>query len=578
MKTQPLRTVLAAFLLAAASVADAATLYVDAASTNALPPYTNWLTAAAVIQDAVDAAQAGDTVLVTNGVYATGGRVWAEYPFLTNRVFVDPAVTLRSVNGPDVTAIQGYQVPGSPDGSGETAIRCAFLANGVIMSGFTLTNGGTYRWQQGACGGGAWCMSQSAVLTNCILTGNSAHESGGGAYGGTLIGCQLIENTAPHGGGAYLSLLSNCTLRGNAAVSGGGGADQSTLFNCVVISNTMVADGGGGTRRSILSNCVLIGNSTLHSGGGSYEDTLDNCTLVGNWAPNRGGGAGWSTLNNCTLKSNWVSRYGGGAENCILNNCTLIGNSAGDGGATIVGTLNNCTLLGNWATNSGGGSYYGTVNNCIIYSNTAPIGPNFVQDAYDYNALHYCCTTPLPTNGLGNTTNEPAFVDLAGGNLRLQSNSPCINAGNNAYATSSTDLDGRPRIVGASVDMGAYEFQGEFTNWLAQFAFPTDGSADFTDPDGDGFNNYQEYRCGTDPTNALSALRLLPPAPAGTNLTLTWPSATGRSYCLDYSPDLSATPRFLPLATNLPGGTGTTTFTLTNPAAAPLRFYRVGVE
>ncbi len=44
--------------------------------------------------------------------------------------------------------------------------------------------------------------------------------------------------------------------------------------------------------------------------------------------------------------------------------------------------------------------------------------------------------------------------------LRLQATSPCINAGNNAYVTNSTDLVGRPRIVDSTVDLGAYEFQG----------------------------------------------------------------------------------------------------------------------
>src|SRR5262249_47233198 len=67
---------------------------------------------------------------------------------------------------------------------------------------------------------------------------------------------------------------------------------------------------------------------------------------------------------------------------------------------------------------------------------------------------------PLPTNGLGNITNPPLFVDTnAWADLRLQSNSPCINAGNNAFAPAGLDPDGNPRIVGGTVDIGAYEYQ-----------------------------------------------------------------------------------------------------------------------
>ena len=78
-------------------------------------------------------------------------------------------------------------------------------------------------------------------------------------------------------------------------------------------------------------------------------------------------------------------------------------------------------------------------------------------------------------------------------------------------------------------------------------------------------------------TNALSVLRLLWASPAGTNVTVTWQSVSGVNYFLERSTNLWASPPFTLLAPNLPGQTGTTSFTDTNAALAPHLFYRVGV-
>jgi hypothetical protein len=75
-------------LFTVANLAAAAVHYVDLNSPDPAPPYTSWASAARVIQDTVDAATAGDAVVVTNVIYATGRR--AVYGSLTNRAAVEP--------------------------------------------------------------------------------------------------------------------------------------------------------------------------------------------------------------------------------------------------------------------------------------------------------------------------------------------------------------------------------------------------------------------------------------------------------------------------------------------------------
>ncbi|HTL55422.1 MAG TPA: PKD domain-containing protein [Candidatus Limnocylindrales bacterium] len=533
--------------------------YVAAESTNPVAPYTSWGTAAANIQDAVDAATVpGALVLVSNGIYAAEGRTVDGYT--ANRVAVNKPLSLRSVNGPQFTTVDGAHWG-----------RCVYLTNGASLSGFTLTNG----WPDVRDGGGG---VYGGTVSNCVLTGNFA-DYGGGARDSILNDCALIGNSVNFaGGGAHGCALNRCTLAGNSGGNyNGGGADYCTLTNCLLATNS--ASAGGGACSSALDHCVLTGNSANYNGGGAYSCTLNGCMLTGNWAYG-GGGASSCTLNNCSLTGN-SSENGGGANSCTLNSCLLTGNSSDNsGGGAQSSTLNNCTLTGNSATGTygGGGAYYSTLNNCIVYFNASTSGPNF-----DYSSfLNYCCTWPQPTFGLGNVTNAPRFVDTNGwASLRLQSNSPCINSGNNAYVTNTTDLDGNPRIAGGTVDIGAYEFQAPASTisyaWLQQYGLPTDGSADFTDPDRDGMNNWQEWRAGTNPTNSLSALRIISALPTGTNVTISWESVVGINYFLERSTNLFGVgPVFTPLALGITGQDGTTSFVDTNVVAQGPVFYRVG--
>jgi hypothetical protein len=201
----------------------ATTRYVNLNNPSPAPPYLDWSTAATNIQHAVDAAAPGDEIVVTNGVYQTGGKVMSGS--MTNRVAVNKPLIVRSVNGPTVTVIRGFRVPGTTNGN--SAVRCVYLTNGAALYGFTLTNGATRSSGNDVrerSGGGVWCESAAGVVSNCVLSGNSAHYLGAGAYSGTLNNCTLTGNSANFGGGASVGTLNNCTITSNSANAGGGGA------------------------------------------------------------------------------------------------------------------------------------------------------------------------------------------------------------------------------------------------------------------------------------------------------------------------------------------------------------------
>ena len=591
----------------------------------------SWVAAKKTIQGGVDAQDYfGGMVWVSNGVYATGGGVYPGY-VSSNRVVVTKDVRIRSENGLEHTCIVGASDSGS---NGPAAVRGVHLSAG-ILSGFTITNGHTRISGDGyydLSGGGVNMYGNGGAISNCVLVNNSAETKGGGSYRGTLDNCILVGNSAAgsygKGGGSYGSTLNNCTLTNNTA-KWAGGSYKGILNHCTLIGNSSISSGGmgGGSCYGTLNHCTLTDNSSAGHGGGSAYGELNHCTLSNNTAALNwsGGGSYYGTLNNCTFLSNSAS-YGGGSAYGNLISCTFTNNStfgsvssgggsyfgtlinctyydnssAGDGGGSSWSTLINCTLTGNSAFFDGGGSSEGTLINCTLTGNSASIsgagggggcsrstlrncivyGNMGAGSYYNWNYLDdlsYCCTSPDP-GGIGNITADPLFVHVTNGILRLQSASPCINAGHNSYVYTSVDLTNNPRVVGEVVDMGAYEHQDadrdadadgledlwEMTHRIGRhFAYPSAMSSN------DVNTLLEAYIAGLNPNDPDAQFLL-----EGHGNEFWWNSVSGRVYDVWWSTNLMN--GFQPLESNIPWSVGA--FTDTVHTAEDKGFYQLKVE
>ncbi|MFH1476335.1 MAG: hypothetical protein ABIH24_02420 [Verrucomicrobiota bacterium] len=315
-------TLISGMLVAVAiciQMAGATTNYVDRYGANPVPNYTNWATAATNIQDAVDVAMAtpGNTVLVSNGVYDTGGKI-TPGGLLTNRVCVTNAIILRSVNGPDYTSIKGQPSP-EAGGIGTGAVRCVYLFRGASLIGFTLTNGYTMSNQAANAhmGGGGVYVNTSGTVSNCVIVGN---------YGWRFAG-------------------------GGAGLDGGG-----TLNNCIISNNYIPAYGGGvAVWYGTLNNCIIVNNMTATLGGGvmAYASSINNCLIAGNTATNgsSGGVFAWHypvTLNSCTIAGNSDTTSAGGIQfyfgHTGMTNCIIWGNTSSGGSSNYSFNAGTCTL------------------------------------------------------------------------------------------------------------------------------------------------------------------------------------------------------------------------------------------
>ncbi|MCX7002026.1 MAG: hypothetical protein NTV22_01990, partial [bacterium] len=375
--------------------------YADAANTSgAAWPYTNWVTAATNIQDAVDAAAPGSLVLVANGVYPCGGRP-TPWSLATNRVVIMQNVTVRSVHGPAAAVIVGAPDPAGGD-LGDRAVRGVWMDAGTLSS-FTISNGHTATSGNDyfdRSGGGISAFGTIPCISNCAITGCGAANAGGGASWGTMYACTMTANHCGWGsggsytgagGGTYGGLHYDCTLSDNrvSAYGRGGGAYGGTLERCLLSGNYADSGNGGGAAYATLTACTIVSNGTSKQGGGVESCTVNACTVALNRAESGGGVDYLTTANDCLLISNYASVAGGGAYFSTLNRCAVIDNVASNfGGGAAAGTINLCVIRGNRA-DKGGGTWNGTINNCLITDNAAS---GFCGGSYcrDYQSLNSC--------------------------------------------------------------------------------------------------------------------------------------------------------------------------------------------
>ncbi|MHC4943325.1 MAG: right-handed parallel beta-helix repeat-containing protein, partial [Planctomycetota bacterium] len=429
------------------------------------------------IQGAIDAASAGDTIIVEPGTY------------VENIDFLGKAVTLMSEQGADVTAIDGNH-------AGRVVTCQSGEGADSVLDGFTITNG----YVKDDNGGGMYIWYSDPTVKNCTFSDNKAESpyddsNGGGMYNEssnpTVTNCTFTYNSAGGGGGMCNMESSptviDCTFSYNGTgahgLSGWGGG----MLNCsnsspTVTNSTFSYNGGtgGGMCNYESSNPTVTGCnfSNNHAPGGyqhagygggmhnSYSNpTVTNCIFSKNSATSgyfyggTGGGLSNSYSNplvvNCLFSENKVSGGSGGgiSGGGTMINCIFSGNTADYGGG-IAGsaTITNCSFSGNTANESGGGiKGSGPVTNCILWDNEP-------DQVHGNDAITYSCVQGGHP-GTGNIDSDPLMKDPLNDDFHITHSSPCRDTGNNdAPSIPVTDFEGDPRVASECVDMGADEF------------------------------------------------------------------------------------------------------------------------
>jgi len=249
-----------------------------------------------------------------------------------------------------------------------------------------------------------------------------------------------------------------------------------------------------------LDGLTIMGGRVPLNGGGILNLgtlTVSNSAVSNNSATFGGGiyNAGTLIVSNSTVSNN-SGQDGGGINNSltlIVSNSTVSNNIASSRGAGIFNgastmTVGNSTITGNRANGGGGGIFFlpgdTTVNNTIVAGNFAGATPSEMAGG-PASASHNLIGDAGSAGGILNGNNGN-IVGVAVNNVldptlafnggptqthKLVTNSPALNAGDNALALDASNNPlttdqrgpGFPRIVGGTVDIGAFELQAPNT-------------------------------------------------------------------------------------------------------------------
>jgi hypothetical protein len=303
--------------------------------------------------------------------------------------------------------------------------------------------------------GGGLHILGSAVLTNVIITVNSAYREGGGlnVSGPTRVTNGIFEtNSAIYGGGIIahdaLEIIHTRFINNHAGWSGGGILVYGPFNGWGSIFAQNTADGYGGGAMTAgnvsLTQSIFIGNSSTRGGSGlllgsgnDNQIALDNILFAKNAAQYQG-----ATIYLVGASCLYCVPSHLRVMHTTIADPTLAGSSGiyvEDGTATITDTI--------------------IANHAIAISNT---GATVYED---YNLFYGNLTNTVGSiiTGGHSLVGDPKFVDPANDDYHLGFGSAAIDTGVDVGIY--TDLDGNPRPKNFGFDMGAYEYQAAIYRW-----------------------------------------------------------------------------------------------------------------